>query len=171
MSSIYVRYLLPALVIGAGATAAFFSRRRRERRTAVVEHSHRIVEEALTPAPTDPAAEHAWQQLHGSELEAWLSAHEQLLDRASADSFSDAHAALELSDPAAPGRIDTAVAAHPNPLRRAELSALLASARSTLAALARTDYPRARDHHLVYLDYKEIWQQRVTTLAGDDDGL
>lgn len=170
MSSIYIRYLLPALVVAVCAILAFFSRRRRRRGTAVVEQSHRIVEGALTPAPTDPAAEHAWQQLHAPELEAWLSAHEQVLDRASADDFSEAHAVLDSSGLGTPGGIDTAVAAHPNPLRRAELSALLAAARSTLAALARTDYPRARDHHLVYLDYKEIWQQRVTSLADGDDG-
>lgn len=168
MSSVYVRYLLPALVVAACAILAFFTRRRRRRRTAVVEHSHRIVGAALTPAPTDPAAERAWHELHAPELEAWLSTHEHLLDRASADSFTDAQAALELANAAATGQIDTVVAAHPNPLRRAELSALLAAARSTLAALARADYPRARDHHLVYLDYKEIWQQRVETSTGDD---
>ncbi len=163
MSSVYVRYLLPALVVAACAILAFFGRRRRRRRTAVVEHSHRIVGAALTPAPTDPAAEQAWHQLHAPELEAWLSAHEQLLDRASADGFNDAHAALELSDVAAADQIDAVVAAHPNPIRRAELSALLAAARSTLAALGRADYARARHHHLVYRDYREIWRQYAVT--------
>ncbi len=166
MSSIYIRYLLPALVIATCASFAFFSRRRRRRRTAVVEHSHRIVGAALTPAPTDPAAERAWHQLHAPELEAWLATHEHLLDRASADSFTDAQAALELANAAATGHIDAAVAAHPNPLRRAELSALLAAARSTLAALEQADYARARRHHLVYRDYREIWRQHLATADG-----
>ncbi|MCY3785111.1 MAG: hypothetical protein OXG47_00085 [bacterium] len=170
MSSVYVRYLLPALVVAMCASVALFSGRRRRQRTAAEEHSHRIVERAPAPAPTDPAAEHAWRRLHAAELKAWLAAHEQLLDRASADGFSEAHAALETSDPAAAETIEVAVAAHPNPLRRAELSALLAAARATLAALARTDYPRARDHHLVYLDYREICGQRLEAPAEGDDG-
>ena len=166
MSSVYIRYLLPALVVAACAILAFFSRRRRRRRTAVVEHSHRIVGAALTPAPTDPAAERAWHQLHAPDFEAWLATHEHLLDRASADSFTDAQAALELANAAATGHIDAAVAAHPNPLRRAELSALLAAARSTLAALEQADYARARRHHLVYRDYREIWRQHPATADG-----
>ena len=166
MSSVYIRYLLPALVIAACAIFAFFSRRRRRRRTAVVEHSHRIVGAALTPAPTDPAAERAWHQLHAPELEAWLATHEHFLDRASADSFTDAQAALEVANAAPTDHIDAAVAAHPNPLRRAGLSALLAAARSTLVALEQADYARARRHHLVYRDYREIWRQHVAA-AGD----
>ena len=168
MSSVYVRYLLPALVIAACAILALFGRRRRRRRAAVVEHSDRIVGAALTPAPTDPAAEQAWHQLHAPALEAWLSTHEHLLDRASADGFTDAPAALELVGASAADHIDAAVAAHPNPLRRAELSALLAAARSTLAALGQADYARARHHHLVYRDYREIWRQRATNLDGGD---
>lgn len=128
-----------------------------------MEHSERIVSAALTPAPTDPAAEQAWHRLHGPALQAWLRAHEHLLDRASADGFTDAPAALELASVSAVDQIDAAVAAHPNPLRRAELSALLAAARSTLAALVHADYSGARHHHLVYRDYRALWRQHVAT--------
>ena len=158
MSSIFVRYVLPALIVAACGILGLLGRRRR---TAVVEHSQRIAGAALTPAPTDPAAEQAWHRLHAPELEAWLWAHEQLLDRASADGFSDAPAALESSGDAAAGQadqIDAVIAAHPNPRRRAELSALLAAARSTLAAVGQADYDRARHHHLVYRDYRETWR-------------
>ncbi|MCE2525071.1 MAG: hypothetical protein J4F99_03695 [Acidimicrobiia bacterium] len=165
MTSIYVRYLLPALVIAACAVLALARRRRSRRRAAVTEHADRLVSAAPGPAPTDPAAEQAWHQLHAPELEAWLSAHEQLLDRASADGFSDVHAALESSDHAAAGQIDAIVAAHPNPLRRAELSALLAAARSTLAAVGQSDYARARHHHLVYRDYREICRRHAATAS------
>ena len=165
MSSVFVRYVLPALVVGACAILTLVGRRRQRRRTAVVEHSTRIAGEALTPAPTDPAAERAWHRLHAPQLEAWLSAHELLLDRASADGFSAARAALESSDLAAADRIEVAVAAHPNPLRRAELSALLAAARSTQAAVGQADYDRARHHHLVYCEYRDTW--RGHPAAGD----
>ena len=94
-----------------------------------------------------------------------MTAHEDLLDRASADDFSDAHAALDLFDEAASEHLDIAVAAHPNPQRRAELSALRAAARSTLIALAQGDYERARRHHLVYCDYRNLW--RGYTATGD----
>ena len=168
MSSVYVRYLLPALVVAACAVAALVGRRRRGHRQAVEEHSSRIVDATRPPAPTDPASELAWRRLHGAVLDDWISAHEDLLDRASADDFSGAQAALDLSDEAAAEHLDTAVAAHPNPRRRAELSALRAAARSTLVALTQGDYERARRHHLVYCDYRDLWREYRATGDGAD---
>ena len=160
MNNVYVTYLLPALIIAACVIGALVVRHRRIRRTAAFEHSHRIAEEALIPAPTDPAAEHAWRRLHAPELEAWMSAHEERLDRASADGFTNAGAVLDPAGPETTDHLDIAVAAHPNPVRRAELSALLAAARSTLVALTQADYERARHHHLVYRDYQESWRRQ-----------
>lgn len=159
MSNVYITYLLPVLIIAACVVAAETVRRRRMRRAAVLEHTHQIAGEALILTPTDPAAEHAWRQLHAPELEAWMLTHEERLDQASTDGFVAAREVLDTADAAIGDHLDVAVAAHPNPLRRAELSTLLAAARSTLAAVARADYTRARDHHLVYRDYKEIWRQ------------
>ena len=159
MNGVYVTYLMPALIIAACVVGALVLRHRRLRRAAVMEHSQQIAEEALRPAPTDPAAEGAWCRLHAPELQAWMSAHEERLDRASADGFTNAQAVLDAPDPHAADRLDNVIAAHPNPLRRAELSALLAAARSTLAAIGRAEYDRARDHHLVYRDYEKIWRQ------------
>lgn len=159
MNNVYVTYLLPALIIVACVIGALVVRHRRIRRTAAFEHSHRIAGESLTPAPTDPAAEQAWRRLHEPELEAWLSAHEERLDRASADGFANAGEVLDPAGLETTDRLDIAVAAHPNPLRRAELSSLLAAARSTLGAIAQADYTRARHHHLVYRDYKESWRR------------
>ena len=89
-----------------------------------------------------------------------MTAHEDVLDRASADDFSEAPAALDLSEEATTEQLDLAVAAHPNPRWRAELSAMRAAARSTLIALARGDYERARRHHLVYCDYRDLWRRQ-----------
>ena len=169
MSSVYVRYLLPALVVAACAVLALVGRRRRGRNKAVEERSSRIVDAARPPAPADPASELAWRQLHGAVLDDWIAAHEDLLDRASADDFSGAKATLDLSDEAAAEHLDTAVAAHPNPRRRAELSALRAAARSTLVALAQSDYERARRHHLVYCDYRNLWREHTVTGDHADD--
>ena len=163
MSSVYVRYLLPALVVAGCAALALLGRRRRGRDRAVAEHSDRIVDAARPPAPTDPASENAWSRLHGGAFDDWMAAHEDLLDRASADDFSNAQAAMDLSDEAASEHLDMAVAAHPNPKRRAELSALRAAARSTLVALAQRDYERARRHHLVYCDYRDLWREPSAT--------
>ncbi len=165
MNGVYITYLLPALIIAACVIGTLLFERRRKRRAAVLAHSQRIADEALTPAPTDPAAESAWHRLHAPELQAWMSAHEERLDRASADGFTNARAVLDAPDPYAADRLDNVVAAHPNPLRRAELSALLAAARSTLAAIGRADYTRARHHHLVYRDYREIWRQHEPAAA------
>lgn len=169
MSSVYVRYLLPALVVAACAVLALVGRRRRGQSNAVEEHSNRIVDATRPPAPTDPAAEQAWRQLHGAVLDDWITAHEDLLDRASADDFSGAQAALERSDEADAEHLDIAVAAHPNPRRRAELSALRAAAGSTLVALTQGDYERARRHHLVYCDYRNLWQEAAPTGDHADD--
>ena len=168
MSSVYVRYLLPALVVAGCAVLALLGRRRRGRDRAVVEHSNRIVDAMRPPAPTDPASEDAWSRLHGGAFDDWMTTHEELLDRASADDFSEAHAALDLSEGAATEHLDIAVAAHPSPQRRAELSALRAAARSTLVALAQRDYERARRHHLVYCDYRDLWREHAVT--GGDPG-
>ncbi len=169
MSSVYVRYLLPALLVAACAVGALVGRRRRGHRRAVEEHSSRIVDATLPPAPTDPAAELAWRRLHGEALHDWITAHEDLLDRASADDFSGAQDALDGSDEAAAEHLDIAVAAHPDPRRRAELSALRAAARSTLVALTQGDYERARRHHLVYCDYRDLWQEHTATGPRADD--
>ncbi|MCY3806100.1 MAG: hypothetical protein OXG91_06350 [bacterium] len=165
MSSVYVRYLLPALVVAACAVAALVGRRRRSRNDAVLDNSRRIVESSHTPAPTDPAAEQAWHRLHGGVLDGWMATHENLLDRASEDDFSGARAALDLANESTLDHLDTAVAAHPSPQRRAELSALRAAAQSTLVALAQGDYARARQHHLVYCDYRDLWRRQAA--AGD----
>ena len=170
MSSVYIRYLLPALVVAGCAVLTLVTRRRRGRRTAVVEHSHRIVDATLAPPPTDPASEQAWCRLHAAVLEDWMTAHEDLLDRASTDDFGGAEAALDLSDQATADHLDTAAAAHPNPRRRAELSALRAAARSTLVALAQGDFARARNHHLVYCDYRNLWRQYTATQASPGEG-
>ena len=169
MSSVYIRYLLPALVVAGCAALALLDRRRRRRSRAVVEHSRHIVATTPPPAAPDPASEHAWWRLHGGLLDDWITTHEDLLDRASANDFSDAPAALELSDETSTEHLDIAVAAHPNPRRRAELSALRAAARSTLAALTQGDYERARRHHLVYCDYRSLWREYTATegRAGD----
>lgn len=169
MSTVYVRYLLPALVVAACAVLALVARRRRGHRRAVEEHSSRIVDAAHPPAPTDPASEVAWRQLHGAVLDDWITAHEDLLDRASADDFSGAQGALDGSDEAAGEHLDIAVAAHPNPQRRAELSALRAAARSTLVALTQGDYERARRHHLVYCDYRDLWREHMAPGDQADD--
>ena len=161
MSSVYVRYLLPALVVAGCAVLALLGRRRRGRNRSVAEHSRRIVDATRPPAPTDPVSEQAWSRLHGGSLDDWMTAHEDLLDHLSADDFNNAHTALDLSDEAASEHLDIAVAAHPNPRRRAELSALRAAARSTLVALAQGNYERARRHHLVYCDYKESWRRHL----------
>jgi hypothetical protein len=167
VNSVYVTYLLPALVIAASVIVALVIRRRRRRSAAVLEHSNRIAGEALIPAPPDPAAESAWRKLHAAALESWMSTHEERLDRVSADGFTNAEAALEQPDSVGTDHLDIVVAAHPNPHRRAEFSALLAAARSTLSAVARADYAGARRHHLVYRDYKDIWRRHEH--ATDDD--
>ncbi|MDE0668722.1 MAG: hypothetical protein OXI48_06815 [bacterium] len=158
MGSVYLRYLLPALVVAVCAALALLGRRRRARDRAVEDQSDRIAGAARPPNPTDPASEQAWWRLHASAFEDWMSDHEAFLDQLD---FSEARAGLDLSGRTAQEELDIAGAAHPNPQRRAELSALRAAARSTLAALAQGDYERARRHHLVYCDYRDSWREHT----------
>ena len=167
MSSVYVRYLVPAL-LAASAVLALVAQRRRGRNRAALDHSRRIVDATPAPAAVDPASEQAWNRLHGGALAGWMADHEELLDHASEDDFSGAQAALERADEVTADHLDTTVAAHPNPLRRAELSAMRAAARSTLITLGQGDYTRARDHHLIYCEYRDLWRQNAVT--GDDPG-
>lgn len=128
---------------------------------------------APTPEPVDARLLASWHLDHGPAVGQWISAHERLLGR-----ISEAGLALDLTDPSltdenAPllAALERAIAAHPAPVMRAELSAMQVAADSTVHAVRRSDYITAERQHLTYLDYRGLWVGRLRQFTPNDSGL
>lgn len=123
--------------------------------------------------PVDGQALAAWHVDHGPAVSRWIATHEQLLAR-----LSDAGLAVDLTDESLteqyeqvlPG-LENAVASHPAPVMRAELSAMQVAAESTIHAVRRSDYTTAERHHVTYLDYRELWVGRLRQFSPNDASM
>ena len=79
------------------------------------------------------------------------------------DQFADTHLAIDLTakptdiDKQLGSAIDHAIAEHPEPHIRAQLSRLAGASRDTLDALRRSNWPKAKTEHLVYLEHRDAW--------------
>lgn len=103
-----------------------------------------------------------WHNEHGTVVKEWIRNHEQTLKKVSEGGLSidlssgigDIHQRL---GPA----IDDAVASHPSPPMRSQLSALVLASRNTVEALRRSNWTNAEKFHLSYLEYRDIWLDRL----------
>ncbi len=128
---------------------------------------------APPPEPVDARLLAGWHVEHGPAVGQWIAAHERLLSR-----ISDAGLTLDLADPSLTeenvglvGPLERAMAAHPAPVMRAELSAMQVAADSTIHAVRRSDYITAERQHLTYLDYRSLWVGRLRQFTPNDSGL
>ncbi len=135
-----------------------------------------IAPDPAAPAPPEPVDARllaGWHVDHGPAVGHWIAAHERLLSR-----ISEAGLALDLTDPSLTeenagliGPLERAIAAHPAPVMRAELSAMQVAAESTIHAVRRSDYITAERQHLTYLDYRGLWVGRLRQFTPNDSGL
>ncbi len=121
----------------------------------------------------DPATLGEWHRANGSVVITWISAHEAVLRR-----LGDAQLAVDLTDASlfegtasATDALGQALATHPAPVMRAELSAMQVAAEATLHAVKRADYVTAERQHLTYLDYRDEWIRRLRQFSLDDPSL
>ena len=128
---------------------------------------------STAPAPVDAHLLSSWHLEHGPAVGMWIAAHERLLGR-----ISDAGLALDLTDPSLTaenegliGPLQEAIAAHPAPVMRAELSAMQVAADSTIHAVRRSDYITAERQHVTYLDYRGLWVGRLRQFSPNDTSL
>lgn len=103
-----------------------------------------------------------WHREHGGSVKNWIENHETVLQQ-----VSDGGLSIELNGSLAARHrtlgpaIDTAVAKHPAPQMRAQLSALVTASRNTIESLRRSDWSNAEQEHLAYLEYRDTWLDRL----------
>ena len=103
-----------------------------------------------------------WHREHGTTVKEWIENHEAVLKR-----VSDGGLSIDLSDDLTAGHealadaIDQAIAKHPAPQMRAQLSALVLASRNTIDALRRSNWTAAESEHLAYLEYRDTWLDRL----------
>jgi hypothetical protein len=103
-----------------------------------------------------------WYRAHGDDVKHWIENHEQVLKQ-----VSDGGMAIDLSADLTAGHerlasdIDAAIANHPAPQMRAQLSALVLASRSTIDSLCRSNWTNAEKEHIAYLEYRDTWLDRL----------
>lgn len=153
---------IPLIIIGVCLMlmiAAWAFSRGREPRSAVV---------AAAPTPivgktqVTQAQLGVWHRSHGDSVKSWIENHERVLKQVSdggmaIDLNADLTAGHERLGPA----IDEAIAKHPAPQMRAQLSALVLASRNTIEALRRSNWTTAEKEHIAYLEYRDTWLDRL----------
>lgn len=154
---------IPLIIIGVCAMlmviAWAFSRGREPKSPAVIDA-------APTPIVGQTQVTQAqlgiWHRAHGDAVKRWIENHERVLKQVSdggmaIDLNADLMAGHERLGPA----IDEAIARHPAPQMRAQLSALVLASRSTIESLRRSNWTNAEKEHIAYLEYRDTWLDRL----------
>ena len=112
----------------------------------------------------DQAGLAEWHRHHEQTVSCWIETHQKVLaninasglqiDLGNRDELMAGHEDL------AP-KIREAIASHPSPVMRAELSAMHVAGEATIFAVIRSDYETARRQHLVYVQYRDEWIERL----------
>ena len=103
-----------------------------------------------------------WHRAHGGAVKSWIENHERVLKQ-----VSDGGMAIDLNADLTAGHeelgpaIDDAIANHPAPQMRAQLSALVLASRNTIDSLRRSNWTNAEKEHIAYLEYRDTWLDRL----------
>ena len=105
-----------------------------------------------------------WHQRYEQTVSAWIENHQKVLGEINASGLQvDMGRRDELlagHEELAP-KMREAIAGHPSPVMRAELSALHVAGEATVFAVIKSDYETARRQHLVYVQYRDEWIERL----------
>lgn len=125
-----------------------------------------VIEPALAPIVGQTRVTQAqlgiWHRAHGDTVREWIQNHERVLKQ-----VSDGGMAIDLSADLTAGHerlgpaIDDAIANHPAPQMRAQLSALVLASRNTIDSLRRSNWTNAEKEHIAYLEYRDTWLDRL----------
>lgn len=103
-----------------------------------------------------------WHRAHGQAVKRWIENHEQVLKQVSEGGMAiDLNADLMASHQRLGPAIDDAIAKHPAPQMRAQLSALVLASRNTIDSLRRSNWTNAEREHIAYLEYRDTWLDRL----------
>ena len=105
-----------------------------------------------------------WHRRYEETVSSWIEIHQEALANISASGFQVdmAERAEHLAghEKLAP-KMREAIASHPSPVMRAELSAMHVAGEATLFAMFKGDYEAARRQHLIYVPYRDEWIERL----------
>ncbi len=125
--------------------------------------------------PSGPSHESlaVWHRHYELTVSAWIENHQKVLgtinasglqiDLGNRDELMAGHEDL------AP-KMREAIASHPSPVMRAELSAMHVAGEATVFAVFKSDYETARRQHLVYVQYRDEWIERLRQFSEDPMG-
>lgn len=103
-----------------------------------------------------------WHRAHGDAVKRWIENHEKVLKQVSEGGMAiDLNADLMASHELLGPEIDDAIAKHPAPQMRAQLSALVLASRNTIDSLRRSNWTNAEKEHIAYLEYRDTWLDRL----------
>lgn len=103
-----------------------------------------------------------WHRAHGNTVKQWIENHERVLKQVSDGGMAiDLNADLTAGHEALGPAIDDAIAKHPAPQMRAQLSALVLASRNTIDSLRRSNWTNAEKEHIAYLEYRDTWLDRL----------
>ncbi len=105
-----------------------------------------------------------WHQRHEQAVTEWIENHQAVLRKVNESGLridlgnrDEIMAGYEELAP----RIRAAIASHPSPVMRAELSAMHVASEAAVFAVLKSDYETARRQHLVYVQYRDEWIERL----------
>ena len=105
-----------------------------------------------------------WHRRHEQTVSDWIENHQKVLSDINASGLQiDMGQRDELlagHDELAP-KMREAIASHPSPVMRAELSAMHVAGEAAVFAVIKSDYETARRQHLVYVQYRDEWIERL----------
>lgn len=166
--NIYVPLVIIAGCLAIMGLTHLLTRPARRTTLAIPEVKDTVAEQPVVSAQ----ALSSWHHEYSGTVRAWIENHEQFLKV-----VSDKGLQIDLSDDLFAGHeqlarpMQAAVAAHPAPPMRAQLSAMAVASESTIHALRRSEYQNAERHHITYLQYRDQWLQRLQQFAASDSDL
>ena len=105
-----------------------------------------------------------WHRRYEHAVSAWIENHQKVLGDINASGLQiDMGQRNELMaghDEMAP-KMREAIASHPSPVMRAELSAMHVAGEAAVFAVIKSDYETARRQHLIYVQYRDEWIERL----------
>ncbi|MCB0996501.1 MAG: hypothetical protein KDB21_15510 [Acidimicrobiales bacterium] len=117
------------------------------------------IDTSVRAAEVDRSELDRWHRDHEGTIAEWIERHEAAVSRLRELDAPTEVDVSHLTDLEGPMR--EAVASHPAPVMRAELSAMQAAANASIHAFRRQDHASARRQHITYLSYRNRWIDRL----------
>ena len=109
-----------------------------------------------------------WHRRYDQTVSAWIENHQRVLGDINASGLQidmgNRGELLAGHEDLAP-KMREAIASHPSPVMRAELSAMHVAGEAAVFAVIKSDYETARRQHLIYVQYRDEWIERLRQFA------